>query len=57
MERVFVVTGGQARLRPVKTGVHQGNWVQVSSGLDAGETVIIAPSIVLRDGSLVEIQP
>ena len=57
MERVFVVTAGQAHLRLVKTGAREGEWVQVASGLDAGETVVIAPSTVLRDGSPVEIQP
>ncbi len=57
MERVFVVTAGQAHLRIVKTGAREGEWVQVSAGLDAGETVVITPSIVLRDGSPVEIQP
>ena len=57
MERVFVVTAGQAHLRIVKTSAHEGDWVQVSAGLDAGETVVVAPSAVLHDGAPVEIQP
>ncbi len=57
MERVFVVTAGRAHLRLVKTSAREGEWVQVSSGLDAGESVVVAPSPLLRDGSPVEIQP
>lgn len=57
IERVFVVRDGVAHLRIIKTGAHEATWVQVSAGLDAGETVILTPSIILRDGSLVEIQP
>jgi RND family efflux transporter MFP subunit len=57
MERVFVVSAGQARLRLVKTTLHEGAWVQVSSGLGVGETIVVAPSAALRDGSPVEIQP
>lgn len=57
MERVFVVTAGTAHLRLVKTSLREGNWVEVSAGLEAGETVVSAPSSTLGDGSPVEIQP
>jgi RND family efflux transporter MFP subunit len=57
MERVYVVTAGQAHLRLVKTTLQEGPWVQVSSGLAAGETIVTAPPASLRDGSPVETQP
>jgi RND family efflux transporter MFP subunit len=57
MERVFVVTGGTAHLRLVKTSLREGAWVQVSAGLEAGETIVVAPSATLGDGAPVEISP
>ena len=57
MERVFVVISNRAQLRLVKTGAREGGLVQIAAGLDAGETVIAAPSPALRDGQPVEIQP
>ncbi|MEO6873415.1 MAG: efflux RND transporter periplasmic adaptor subunit [Opitutaceae bacterium] len=56
MERVFVVTGGHAQLRLVKTGAHDGERVEIAAGLDAGETVVVEPPAALRDGQPVEIQ-
>lgn len=57
MERVFVIDGGRARLRLVKTGaMHDGRRV-VLAGLSAGEAVVLDPPAVLRDGRAVEIQP
>jgi len=57
MERVFVVTAGHAQLRLVKTGARDGDRVEIAAGLDAGETVVVAPPAALRDGQPVEIQP
>ena len=57
MERVFVVHAGRAQLRLVKTGAREGGLVQISAGLDAGESVIVAPGAALRDGQPVEILP
>ena len=57
LERVFVVSSGQARLRLVKTaGLHEGR-VVISAGLDAGETVVLDAPASLRDGQPVNIQP
>lgn len=55
MERVYVVEDGQARLRIIKTGATHDDRAEVLSGLEAGETVIIAPPSTLRDGQAVEI--
>ena len=57
MERVFVVAGGHAQLRLVKTGARVADRIQVVSGLDAGEPVILAPPATLRDGQAVESAP
>ncbi len=57
MERVFVVTAGHAQLRLVKTSAREGAAIQIAAGLDAGETVVVAPPATLQDGQAVEIQP
>jgi RND family efflux transporter MFP subunit len=57
MERVFVVTAGHVQLRLVKTSAREGSSVQVAAGLDAGETVVVAPAASLQDGQAVEIRP
>lgn len=57
MERVFVIVEGRAQLRLVRTGAHVGGWVDVLSGLDAGEKIVAAPTAALRDGQPVEVQP
>jgi RND family efflux transporter MFP subunit len=57
MERVFVIVEGRAQLRLVRTGTRSGDFVEVLSGLDAGERIIAAPTAALRDGQAVEVQP
>ncbi len=58
MERVFVVHDDRARLRLVKTaGLTGDGFVRIAAGLDAGETVVLAPPASLRDGQPVEIVP
>ncbi|MCR4441753.1 MAG: efflux RND transporter periplasmic adaptor subunit [Peptococcaceae bacterium] len=39
---VQVLENGQAITKPVKTGVNTGRWVEITSGLEEGEQVIIA---------------
>ena len=55
MERVFIVNDGRAQLRIIKTGATQDDRVEILSGLESGEQVIIAPPSTLRDGQTVEI--
>lgn len=55
MERVFVSAHGKAQLRIVRTGANFGDAVQILSGLDAGETVVINPPANLRDGQPLEV--
>lgn len=58
MERVFVVgDGNHAVLRLVKTGATRGDSIEILSGLDDRERVIVAPPAGLRDGQSLEVQP
>lgn len=58
MERVFVVgPDRRAGLRLVRTGAVRGDQVEVLAGLEAGETVVVAPPAGLREGALLEVQP
>lgn len=57
MERVFVVHDGHAGLRLVKTGATRGEQVEILSGLNAGEQVVLAPPATLHDGQPVSAQP
>jgi hypothetical protein len=58
MERVFVIVEGRAQLRLIKTGgAATPGRLLVSAGLEANETVILAPPASLRDGQPVEVQP
>lgn len=57
MERVFVVADGRAHLRLVKVGRAQGARLEILSGLNAGEAVVVAPPAALRDGQPVIVQP
>lgn len=50
---VFVVKDGTAHAVPVKTGLSSGNNVEVTSGLSAGEEVVVAGQADLRDGDKV----
>jgi RND family efflux transporter MFP subunit len=51
MEGIFVVEGGTARLRWIKSGRGGDGRVEVISGLDAGERYVLDPPARLRDGS------
>ena len=58
MERVFVAgDDNRAVLRLVRTGVVRGDRVEILSGLDSGERVVLAPPAGLREGQLLEVQP
>lgn len=57
IEAVFVVEGGRARLRLVKTGPEHGASMEILSGLEGGETVVTSDASLLRDGDPVEARP
>jgi RND family efflux transporter MFP subunit len=56
LELVFAVVNQSAQLRLVKTGKRIGDQVEILSGLDAGESVIIDGPTQLTDGQPVEAQ-
>lgn len=57
MERVFVIEDGRAGLRLVKTGRHREGRVELLAGVNAGDSVVLAPPAALRDGSRVTVRP
>ncbi|MFZ9682075.1 MAG: efflux RND transporter periplasmic adaptor subunit [Cephaloticoccus sp.] len=57
MKRVYVAIDGRAQLRLVRTGAQSGDTIQILSGLDAGEAVVVAPPTQLRDGQPLQLQP
>ena len=54
--RVGVVRGGVAELRPITMGRDFGNSVEVVSGLQPSEDVILDPSYSLIDGTPVHMK-
>jgi multidrug efflux pump subunit AcrA (membrane-fusion protein) len=57
IERVFVVVDDKVGLRIVKTGTRDGERLQIVSGLDAGERVVVSPPAGLREGQSVNVRP
>lgn len=58
MERVFVAGADhRAVLRLVKTGAMMGDRVEILSGVDDGESVVLAPPVGLREGEPLEVEP
>jgi multidrug efflux pump subunit AcrA (membrane-fusion protein) len=52
---LFVVTEDRARFREVTTGVISGEHVEIASGLDPGERVVVRGSFNLKDSDRVTI--
>ena len=58
LQRVFVAgEGNRAVLRLVRTGASHGDRVEILSGLEDGERVVVAPPAGLREGRLLEARP
>ena len=57
MELVFVAKDGKAALRLVKTGRALNGSIEVLSGLEEGEQVVISDVAKLADAQPVTIQP
>lgn len=55
MERVFVAVEDHALLRLVKTGATEGQQVEVLTGLDAGEWIVVDSTETLTDGQPLEV--
>jgi len=56
MELVFIVSGGKAQLRLVKTGKRIGSEVELVSGVEAGEEIVVNNAADLVDGQPLTIQ-
>lgn len=56
MELVFVAVNKQAQLRLVKTGKRIGDEIELVSGVNAGEQVVIEGAARLRDGQPIEVK-
>jgi hypothetical protein len=57
MELVFIVVDGHAQLRIVKTGKRIGDEVELVSGVDAGEPVVVDGAGNLVDGQPLTLKP
>lgn len=57
MERVFVASEGRAEMRLVKTGAARDGGIEILSGLESGETIVVAGAARLREGQRLEVQP
>ncbi len=55
LDRVYVVEGGKALLRLVKVGAAREGRVELLSGVDVGELVVVSVASGLRDGQSVEV--
>jgi len=53
---VYVVEGGKAVLKNIKTGLMQGNEIEIIEGLKVGEKVVVKGQNRLKDGSAVIIE-
>jgi len=54
---VFILDGNRVRRRNIETGYDAGEWLEVKSGVHAGERVVIAGADGLSEGSVVRVAP
>ena len=52
---VFVTDGETAHKRAVEIGLEEGETVEILSGVDPGEEVVVAGQGGLRDGSRIKV--
>ncbi|KAF0170364.1 MAG: RND family efflux transporter MFP subunit [Limisphaerales bacterium] len=57
MEMVFVVTGQQAQMRLVKTGKRLGPEIEIVSGINSDESLVVEGASALTDGQPVQVKP
>ncbi|MBI5774542.1 MAG: efflux RND transporter periplasmic adaptor subunit [Verrucomicrobia bacterium] len=57
MEMLFVAHQDRAQLRLVKTGKRIGGEIEVVSGLEAGETIVVEGAAALADGQPLSLKP
>jgi RND family efflux transporter MFP subunit len=54
---VFVVDQGRAKSIPVQTGISDGHWIEITSGLSGGEDVVVVGKQKLLEGAPVQASP
>jgi len=58
LQRVFVVNdSGGVTLRLVRTGAARSESIELLSGVQPGERVVVSPPAALRDGQAIEVEP
>ena len=57
MELVFMVVDGKAQLRIVKTGKRIGDELELVSGVEAGEKIVVGNAASLADGQPLTVRP
>lgn len=55
-KKVFVYQNGVAQTKPIETGIRTADQIQVTSGLNPGDTVITSGTLQLRQGTSVDIE-
>ena len=56
-QSVFIVDQGRAKAVPIRTGITDGHWVEITSGLAGGEDVVVVGKRKLLDGAPVLASP
>ena len=54
---VMVVSDGKVSQRLVETGIRDNGWIEIRSGLQAGETVVTKAGAFVQDGDMVHPVP
>jgi membrane fusion protein (multidrug efflux system) len=54
-QSVFVVSGGKAEQRTIRTGLANNGWLEVVEGLDGSEQVVVVGQAGLKSGSAVKV--
>ena len=54
-QSVFVVDGNKAAQRPIKSGLVNGGWVEVTEGLKGDERIVVVGQGGLKTGTAVKV--
>lgn len=55
-EIVFIVKDNQAKLKKIKTGISNKNFVEIIEGLNIGEKIVTVGNVTLKDGETIRIR-
>jgi membrane fusion protein (multidrug efflux system) len=55
VKQIVVVKNGQAKYVPVQTGYRTATAVEITSGLNIGDSIVVAGMLFVRDGSELKI--